>query len=89
MLAIDEAKAELFYSTCAENQLTQKFCVTVAVEAAGCVILGCKSSMKILHEYISDHDGRHSYKIALEGKKEAGLNLHTNNNASKQQLELS
>ena len=42
----------------------------------------------MLHEYLSNLDGRHSYKMTSEKKKEAGLNVCANNDPSEQQFEL-
>ena len=41
---------------------------------------------KTLHEYKSDVDGRHSYKMTSVEKKEVGLNVHANNFPFKQQF---
>ena len=44
----------------------------MAVEVAECVILGCSDPRKVLHEYRSKLDVRHSYEMASEEKKETG-----------------
>ena len=82
VLAIDEARAELFYPTQACNRQTHECCVRLAEKVGSRACLEFMDTRKSLSMHLSAADGKFSVKNTSEDVRLASIGIRANNDPS-------
>ena len=84
ILAMDEARAELFYPTQACNRQSNEFCHRLAENIGSRVCSEMEDPRKSLHLHLSKCDGEFSKKMTSEEVRVASIGMRANNDPSEQ-----
>ena len=84
ILAMDEARAELFYPTQACNRQSNDACHRLAEQVGNRVCLEMEDPRKSLHLHLSKCDGKFSKKMTPEEVRVASIGMRANNDPSEQ-----
>ena len=84
ILAIDEARAELFYPSQACNRQSTDICHQLAEKIGGRVCSEMEDPRKSLHLHLSKCDGEFSKKMTSEEVRVASIGMRANNDPSEQ-----